>query len=256
MLPSRIDSSPQRSIRTGAKVDPVSIVIPVRNEEMILEKSLNHLHDFLLGNDIQHEVVITSNGSKDHTNEIGRALASKCEWLKFYEISISSVGQAFVNGVRNCSNNFIVTQDIDLSRDLDFIVHSLHLLQHCHMVVGSKTFGKQRRSLARILGSNLYVLATQLVFNLALSDYSMAAKAFRKSVILPALPYLDSWTGYTLELCLYLKRHNYKIVQIGVDCEDYRKSHFNLLHEGLYRYAHLYKSWKVFSDKTSWFHTV
>jgi glycosyltransferase involved in cell wall biosynthesis len=251
-----IDSSPQPLSRTGAGMDPVSIIIPVRNEEMILEKSLSHLHGFLLGNNIHHEIVVTGNGSIDRTNEIGRALASKWEWLEFHEISPSSVGRAFVNGVRNCKYDFVVTQDIDLSGDLDFIIHALDLLPHCHMVVGSKTFGKQRRSPARILGSSFYILATQLVFNLALSDYSMAAKAFRKSAVLPALPYLDAWTGYILELCLYLKRHNCKIVQIGVDCEDHRPSHFNLLHEGFYRYAHLYRSWKTFSDKTSWFHTV
>src|SRR5690606_19461410 len=126
------------------------------------------------------------------------------------------------------------------SIELNFLDYAADLLKFADMVAGSKTMGRQRRGLIRVLGSQLYILFTLALFDLTLSDYSMGAKAFRRESILEALPHLDDWTGYVFELALFLKNRGRKIIQIGVDCEDTRKSRFNLIHEGFYRYRHLF----------------
>jgi hypothetical protein len=129
-------------------------------------------------------------------------------------------------------------------------------LDHCEMVIGSKTFGSQRRTPLRILGSQLYVMFTQLFFGLAITDFSMGAKAFRRSAIRPALQFTDRWTGYVLELALFLNHRGRRIIQLGVDCNDTRKSRFSLLHEGLYRYSHLWRCFKKMKDPASWYNQV
>ena len=56
-----------------AKVD---VVLPVYNEEQVLERSVRTLHMFLSDN-LAHEwrILIADNGSKDGTREIARRLA-------------------------------------------------------------------------------------------------------------------------------------------------------------------------------------
>jgi hypothetical protein len=54
---------------------------------------------------------------------------------------------------------------------------------------------------------------------------------------------------------LYFRIHNRRVVQIGVDCEDRRKSRFNLFHEGFYRYSHLYHCFKELRNRSSWYYT-
>ena len=91
-----------------------------------------------------------------------------------------------------------------------------------------------------------------MLFELTISDYSMGAKAFRREVALPVLKHLDDWTGYMFELCFYLQTHGRKVIQIGIDCNDQRPSRFNLLHEGMYRYAHLFRCWRKSRNTDSW----
>ena len=124
------------------------------------------------------------------------------------------------------------------------------------MVVGSKSMGSQKRSFIRVLGSQLYILFTQMLFGLSLSDYSIGSKGYRKKAIASALPHMDSWTGYVFELCLFLNQRKAKIIQVGIDCDDNRRSHFNIFHEGFYRYWHLFKCWRLLQKRNSWFYTA
>lgn len=230
----------------------LSILIPVYNEEALLEQSVQRIHRHLEASGIAHEVLVTSNGSTDRTAAIGGQLAASHSWFRFFDLRERSVGKAFVNGVQNARGEYIVCVDIDLSIELNFLDYAADLLKFADMVAGSKTMGRQRRGLIRVLGSQLYILFTLALFDLTLSDYSMGAKAFRRESILEALPHLDDWTGYVFELALFLKNRGRKIIQIGVDCEDTRKSRFNLIHEGFYRYRHLFLTHRRSRMPGSW----
>ncbi|MBX7138538.1 MAG: glycosyltransferase family 2 protein [Oligoflexia bacterium] len=227
----------------------LSILIPVYNEEAILEGSVLKVHGYLKERGLEHEVIVVSNGSTDGTEQHGRALAASHTWFRFLALPQRSVGQAFKHGVREARGEFVVSLDVDLSCELTFIDYAAELLRHADVLVGSKTMGNQKRSVVRVLGSQLYILSTLLFFDLTISDYSIGSKAYRRAALLPALEGLDDWTGYVFELCLYAKKQGLKTVQIGIDCNDTRKSRFNLLHEGLYRYWHLYKCWRRLKAK-------
>lgn len=230
----------------------LSVLIPAYNEEALLESSVRTVHDYLEQRSIAHEILVTSNGSTDQTEAIGRRLEQAHDWFHFFALPERSVGRAFRNGAGHARGEFLVCLDADLSSELVFLEYASELLKHADVLVGSKTMGRQRRSFARVVGSQLYILCSYALFNLTISDYSMGAKAFRREAVLPALPHIDDWTGYVFEICLYLQRHGKKVLQIGIDCEDRRKSRFSLLHEGMYRYFHLFRCWQKSRDPASW----
>lgn len=232
----------------------ISVVIPVYNEEEILTSSVEKLRGYLDHRKLDYEILLVDNGSSDRTAEVGRLLAHPKSPVRFYTLPERGVGHAFALGVRESKSDFIVSLDLDLSSELLFLDYAHNLLQYCDMLVGSKMMGSQRRSLARAFGSQLYIHFTQLLFGLTTSDYSIGSKAYRKSSILEALPHLDRWTGYVLELCLYLRLKGKRIIQVGIDCDDQRKSHFNLIYEGVYRYTHLLRCWNRLKSRESWFH--
>ena len=232
----------------------LSIIIPVFNEEEILEDSIDKVHEYLKARLIQHEIIVISNGSTDSTVSIGERLAHKHSYMSFYHLSQRGAGLAFVKGVRTAKGELIATLDVDLSSELVFLDYAYDLLRYADMVVGSKTMGNQKRSALRVLASQLYILISNLAFGITISDYSIGSKAFRREALLPALPHLDLWTGYIFELCLYLHHNAKKVVQIGIDCRDQRRSRFNLLHEGFYRYRHLWRCRRMLNDPDSWFH--
>jgi glycosyltransferase AglD len=235
----------------------ISIVIPVYNEELILKDSIHRLAEWLKLRATPFEVICVDNGpSSDRTEEIGRQLEREFNWFRFLTVQEKSVGKAFAKGVREAKFNYIISLDADLSTDLIFIQYAESLLKYSAMVVGSKTLGHQKRSVVRILGSQLYLVVTQVLFKMTITDFSMGAKAYRKEVILPILDSIDHWTAYVFEICVWLIENKKTVLQIGVTCDDQRKSHFNIWHEGLYRYGNLVRVWRELKDANSWFHKI
>jgi glycosyltransferase involved in cell wall biosynthesis len=232
----------------------LSVLIPVYNEETILESSVLTVHNYLEERAVIHEIIVANNGSTDGTKNIGERLAQEYPWLHFYTLSERGVGKAFVESVKRAKGEYLLSLDIDLSSELTFIDFAQDLLDYCDMVVGSKTMGNQRRTVMRVLASQMYILFSQVFFQLTISDYSIGCKAYKKSAIVNALSHLDHWTGYVFELCLFLRLRGKRVLQVGIDCDDTRKSHFSLLHEGVYRYSHLFRCFRRLKDKTSWLH--
>ncbi len=230
----------------------ISILIPVYNEEGIIGSTLERLHSYLSSKSLQHEIIVASNGSTDKTVEIVEALAQSQAHIKLVKIEQRSVGLAFSQAAQAAKGDLLISLDADLSSELTFIDYAVSLFPFYDMLVGSKTMGTQRRNPVRVIGSQIYILFTQLFFDLTISDYSLGSKAYRREAILPALSHIDSWTGYVFEVCLYLKLRGKRVLQVGVDCDDKRKSRFNLWHEGFYRYLHLFKQYRRLKDESCW----
>ena len=162
----------------------ISIVIPVYNEEELLRDNIHRLSRWLLDQQIQAEILVVDNGSIDRTAQIAREL-EKENLIRYFRIDERSVGRAFGIGVREARSEWIVSVDADLSADLMFIAMAKSLMPYADMIVGSKTLGKQKRSLVRILGSQVYLIFTQILFQMTITDYSMSAKAYRRAAVLP-----------------------------------------------------------------------
>lgn len=231
----------------------LSIVMPAYNEQELIERSVLTVHDYLTERNLTHEIIVCSNGSTDQTEAIGKRLMAEHPWFIFSHQEERGVGRAFAAGVRMANAEYIVSLDIDLPAELAFMEYAHDLLKYADMVIGSKSMGNQQRAIVRVLGSQLYIVIAQLAFRLTASDYAPSTKAFRRSAILPVLDHLDQWTGYVFELCLYFRLNGKRVVQIGIDCEDQRPSRFNLLHEGYYRYLHLFRTFLKLRNKNSWF---
>lgn len=229
---------------------PFSILIPVLNEEELLERSLKKLESFLSEQGIAAEILILDNGSTDRTEEIGRA--AKNERIRYFRLPERGPGRAFQLGVKEATGEYLITLDADLSSDLSFVKHASLLLPHVDAVVGAKTFGHQRRTLFRVLGSQTFILCSQFLFDIPIADFSMGSKAFRRKDVLPIVENLDHWTGYILEIVLFLALRKKQIIQISVDCDDTRQSRFNLLHEAQYRFRHLWRMRELIRKKHSW----
>jgi glycosyltransferase involved in cell wall biosynthesis len=208
----------------------------VQNTESLIAH-LNGLYE-------SFEIIIGSNGSRDKTPLLGESLADQYPTVRFFHVSQRGVGHAFRQGVRMARHGFIVSLDMDLSVDLGFIEQALNLLDEGYeIVVGSKKMGQQRRSGFRILGSGLFIFCSRRLLDLAFEDYSIGAKAYRRSVLLGHLDRINHGTSYVIDMIALVHRDGGRIIEIPVWCEDFRASKFNIVHEGVYRYAHLLRLW-------------
>ena len=103
----------------------VSLILPVYNEEAILEKSLSIILNYLesLKNLYQWEVVIVNDGSRDRSGEIADTLAKQNNLLRVIHHPVNlNLGRALQTGFRNAHGDIIVVLDIDLSYSVEHIL--------------------------------------------------------------------------------------------------------------------------------------
>lgn len=222
-----------------------TLFIPLYNEEDVVEKNTRLLATFLKDRNIEGEIILGSNGSTDATPEIISRLSEENAAVKSFHLAERGPGSAFVKGIEMASNEFVASQDADLAVDLDFIPLALDLLDQCDMVIGCKRMRVQKRSLIRTLGSNFFIFSAATLLGAAAADFSIGAKAYRRTFVLEHAEYLDPWTAYVLELFYYAIKEKRRVVEVPVECTDTRASHFRLSAEAIYKFRHLFRfAWK------------
>ncbi|MEW5722570.1 MAG: glycosyltransferase family 2 protein [Thermodesulfobacteriota bacterium] len=221
----------------------LTVIIPVLNEADILEDNTRLLVGYLERLGRPFEVIIVSNGSTDGTEALGRRLAGQFKTVRFLTLPEKGVGRAFALGVREAGFDLIVSLDMDLSIDLGFIPRAADLLDDYQIVVGSKKMGSQARTFWRKAGSTAFILTARALLGLSFKDYSIAAKAYHREVLLRYLDRIDHGTSYVLDIIYHTLAHGGRALEIPVHCEDFRASKFNLLREALYRFHHLFRLW-------------
>jgi len=223
-------------------MSPVAVFIPVYNEEKILPDTVARLMDYLDGIPFEYTIVIVSNGSTDSTVKTGESLAARFRnKIIFSHTSERGAGHAFRRGVSLTGADRIVTVDADLTTGLDFIPRAIGLLERYDIVVGSKTMGTQNRPPVRVIGSCLFIALVRALLGLPYGDYSIGGKAFRKDTVMKYLGSADGGSSYVLDIIYRAWRDGAQIIETPVQCDDTRKSRFNLIHEGIYRLRRLFR---------------
>ena len=219
-----------------------SIIIPVYNEEKLIEINSIYLLDYLNKEfpKSNFEIIICSNGSDDKTIEIGKKLEKKYKEIIFLKINEKDAGLAFKYSLEKARYDNILSLDMDLSSDLNFINQSLDLLLSNHIVIGSKKLGNQKRSIFRLILSKTYLFLVKFLLGINFSDYSISSKAYKKKSIKPFIGN-EKGTFYVIKLIYFGYKNGLSMIEIPVDCKDNRKSKFNLYYEVFDRFWKLLK---------------
>jgi len=221
-----------------------SVLIPVYNEEAIIEANTNRLMEYLDKLDQPYEILICNNGSTDKTAIIGCRLESENpERVRFFSLAEKGVGRAFKKMVSESNSNLLISIDADLTSELSFIDEALKRLEGSDIAIGSKHVGSQKRSVGRKLLSGGFILLVKLLLGMGYTDYSIGTKAYKKSVIEKWTENIDYGSSYVIELIYYAKAAGRSIAEVPVFCDDRRRSRFNLAEEVFYRFRNLLRLW-------------
>src|SRR5687768_11591629 len=117
----------------------LSIVIPVYNEESIVESAAAELSAGLDARKLDYEIIFAENGSRDRTPEILAAMCAAHPRLKWFHSETPNYGSALKQGIERAAGELVVCDEIDLC-DLVFYDAALPLLERkaADLVVGSK----------------------------------------------------------------------------------------------------------------------
>jgi len=109
---------------TEKKLPFISILLPAYNEELIIEKSVGIIVEYLESKKDKYlwEILIINDGSKDKTGIFADALAVSHKNVRVIHHTVNlNLGRALQTGFKNANGDIIVVLDIDLSYSADHI---------------------------------------------------------------------------------------------------------------------------------------
>jgi undecaprenyl-phosphate 4-deoxy-4-formamido-L-arabinose transferase len=165
------------------KASYLSVVIPIYNEEVTIERLHERLSRVLEPLGKSYEIIYIDDGSTDGTQAILQRLHSKDPNVKVVVFN-RNYGQhaAVVAGFERAGGEIIVTLDGDLQNPPEEIPKLLEKIQEGYDVVGGWREGRQD-SLMRRLPSFLINQVTSLLVGVKMKDYGCMLRAYRREVV-------------------------------------------------------------------------
>jgi glycosyltransferase involved in cell wall biosynthesis len=200
----------------------IEVVVPVYNEEKVLERSIRRLHSYLTSNlPFRFVITIADNASTDSTFALAQRLDA--EFLQVRAVHLDRKGRGHaLRQVWGASEADIVSyMDADLSTELDaFLPLIAPLLSgHSDLAIGSRlAHGAQVvRGPKREIISRAYNLLLRAVLVARFSDAQCGFKAGRADVIRALLPAVEdeAWF-FDTELLMLAQRRGLRIYQVPV----------------------------------------
>jgi glycosyltransferase involved in cell wall biosynthesis len=193
----------------------ISVVLPVRNEEIVLKANVAFLHRFLTDNFKEPwRIIIVSNGSSDATNIIGRELSNSLSYVFFLNISEPGKGRAVRYGWEAFSADLYTFMDIDLATNILALPKLLSLLkQGADLVYGSRFHvqAKVRCSLFRRVLSYGYGAIFRILLHSKIQDPACGFKGVSSRIIKEVVPRVkDQKWFFDSELLVLAEKLEYR----------------------------------------------
>ena len=186
----------------------LSIVIPAHNEEGSIRETISTLYSALQKNNIEHEIFVTNDNSKDNTENILIELQKSIPTLR-YETNKGPNGFGFAVrfGLERFTGDCVAIMMADLSDSPEDLVKFYNKMQEGNYdcVFGSR-FIKGGKTIdypfIKLIINRIANTIVRLALRIKYNDFTNAFKLYKKETIEGLKPFLSPHFNLTLELPL------------------------------------------------------
>src|SRR3990170_3459994 len=200
----------------------VDVVLPVYNEEHVLERSVRALHRFLTDN-LAHEwrIVVADNGSRDGTYALGQRLAGELANVACEHVPQAGRGRALSGAWLASEADVLAYMDVDLSTDLEAFPRLVSAVadQGYGVAAGTRLGpgAETARSLKREVLSRGFVLLINGLFGTRLRDTQCGFKAASRDCARKLLPLVqDTGWFWDTEMLLLAAKGGWRVAFVPV----------------------------------------
>jgi glycosyltransferase involved in cell wall biosynthesis len=206
------------------KIEKLSIIIPAYNEGNTIHLILNKIKSVQLVSDIQKEVIIVNDCSKDHTaqaiNEYRRSNPDLD--IRYYEHEANmGKGAALHTGIAKATGEYLIIQDADLEYDPSEYNDLLKPIVNgfADVVYGSRFMGSNPHRILffwHTIGNRWLTFFSNMFSNLNLTDMETCYKLFDTKII-QAIPLREKRFGFEPEVTQKIARvPKIRIYEVGI----------------------------------------
>ncbi|MDQ0800407.1 bifunctional glycosyltransferase family 2/GtrA family protein [Arthrobacter sp. SLBN-112] len=204
----------------------LEIVVPVFNEEAVLEKSIRRLTEYLTNEmPATWKVTIADNASTDRTSAIATRLSERMPNVNYRRLDVKGRGHALRDAWSASDAKVLAYLDVDLSTDLAALPPLVAplLSGHSDISIGTRLGRGSRvsRGPKREFISRTYNFLLHQTMQVRFSDAQCGFKAIRAEVAKRLLPHVeDNGWFFDTELLIIAERSGLRIHEIAVDWVD------------------------------------
>jgi glycosyltransferase involved in cell wall biosynthesis len=225
--------------RAPVAAPAIEVVVPVHDEQAVLERSIRRLHRFL-----SHEfpltwrIVIADNASTDATHAVALRLAAGLRGVSVLRLEAKGRGRALRAAWSASDARVVCYMDVDLSTDLRALLPLVAplLSGHSDVAIGTRLAHGARvvRGPKRELISRAYNRLLRATLRARFSDAQCGFKAVRSDVVSALLPEVrdDGWF-FDTELLVLAQRRGRRIHEVPVDWVDDADSRVDIVRTAL-----------------------
>jgi len=213
----------------------VDILLPVYNEEHILEKSVVSLRKFLADNVTNFNWIITigDNASTDDTLRVAKELEKKFADVVTEHLPLKGRGRMVKYAWKKSKADILTYMDIDLSTDLNAFIPMVESIMDGNDVsIGSRQFkgADVDRSIKREIISKGYIKVLKLLLGFPYTDAQCGFKAVSKKVVSDLFDHIedDEWF-FDTELLHIANKEGYKVNEVPVRWIEDRDSRVKIV---------------------------
>lgn len=205
-------------------IKKLSIIIPAYNEAATIHLILDKVKNVELVNNIEKEIIIIDDCSKDDTKGAIQSYVSQNQDLiiQYYEHQVNKgKGAAIHTGISKAKGEYLLIQDADLEYDPEEYNDLLKpvLSGFADIVYGSRFMGSNPHRILffwHTIGNRFLTLICNMFTNLNLTDMETCYKLFRTE-ILQSIHLKENRFGFEPEITAKISRiPGIRIYEIGI----------------------------------------
>jgi len=198
----------------------VSIIIPVRNEEL-LSKNIIELFENKL-KEMPYEIVFINDFSTDNTFSTLEKLIENKNQFKLYNNKRKGLGGAITEGINNSTGELICIMMSDLSDNIEDFKKYYNMIKNeqidavfgSRFIRGSQVIDYPKK---KLILNRIFNIFTKVLFLSDYNDFTNAFKIYKKNALLKTFPLVSESFNIFLELPLKIisRKMKYKIIPIS-----------------------------------------
>ena len=222
----------------------ISVILPVYNEEKVLEGTVRQIERILSKIPEKTEIIISEDGSTDKTVEIAKKLESPRIRLLSSKKRLGK-GASIIRSAKFATGDIIIFMDADLASEPRFLEKLISPIKEgADIVVASRYLkgSKTSRDFWRHAASKCFNFLVRLLLGSKISDHQCGFKAFRRKEAVGIFEKIeDQKWFFDAEFLVRAQREGLKIKEIPIEWKEAGASKFNLLRDGFNMAVSLYK---------------